>query len=110
MVLSNYLKKDEVVKESDKVVYKANHTLATDEKNGHWAASVLYSMVKTMLSSDLKEYSKENQRKIIVEKLLKVYDYDRLMEILNEAEKIDIGEYNGEIVDEEFADAEFERE
>lgn len=99
MVLSNYLKKDEAVKEKKDIIFKANHTIATDKKNGHWAASVIYGIAKTMLSSDLKEYSKENQRRIVVEKLSKVYDYDQLMKILDKGEEIDSGEYIGEIVE-----------
>lgn len=78
MVLSNYLKKDDAIKETKNIIFKANHTLANDKRNGHWAASVIYGVAKTMLSSDLKEYSKDNQRKIIVEKLSKVYTYDEL--------------------------------
>ena len=81
MVLSNYLKKDDAIKETKNIIFKANHTLANDKRNGHWAASVIYGVAKTMLSSDLKEYSKDNQRKIIVEKLSKVYTYDELEKI-----------------------------
>lgn len=83
MVLSNYLKKDDAIKETKNIIFKANHTLANDKRNGHWAASVIYGVAKTMLSSDLKEYSKDNQRKIIVEKLSKVYTYDELEKILD---------------------------
>lgn len=99
MVLSNYLKKDEAVKEKKDIIFKANHTIATDEKNGHWAASVIYGIAKTMLSSDLKEYSKENQRRIVVEKLSRVYGHDQLMKILDKGTEIDSGEYIGEIVE-----------
>lgn len=101
MVLSNYLKKDEAVKEKKDIIFKANHTIATDKKNGHWAASVIYGIAKTMLSSDLKEYSKENQRKIVVEKLSRVYGYDQLMEILDKGTEIDSGEYIGEVVEDD---------
>lgn len=101
MVLSNYLKKDEAVKEKKDIIFKANHTIATDEKNGHWAASVIYGIAKTMLSSDLKEYSKENQRKIVVEKLSRVYGYDQLMKILDKGTEIDSGEYIGEVVEDD---------
>lgn len=100
MVLSNYLKKDEAVKEEKNIIFKANHTIATDEKNGHWAASVIYGIAKTMLSSDLKEYSKENQRKIVIEKLSQVYSFDELMKILDKGAEIDSGEYLCEIIDE----------
>lgn len=99
MVLSNYLKKDEAVKEKKDIIFKANHTIATDKKNGHWAASVIYGIAKTMLSSDLKEYSKENQRRIVVEKLSRVYGHDQLMKILDKGTEIDSGEYIGEIVE-----------
>lgn len=101
MVLSNYLKKDEVVKEKKNIVFKANHTIATDEKNGHWAASVIYGIVKTMLSSDLKEYSKENQRKIVIEKLSQIYSFDEIMKILDKGTEIDSGDYICEIIDED---------
>lgn len=99
MVLSNYLKKDDAIKETKNIIFKANHTLATDKRNGHWAASVIYGIAKTMLSSDLKEYSKDNQRKIIVEKLSKVYTYDELGKILDKGSSIDSGDSIGEIID-----------
>lgn len=99
MVLSNYLKKDEAVKEKKDIIFKSNHTIATDEKNGHWAASVIYGIAKTMLSSDLKEYSKENQRRIVVEKLSRVYGHDQLIKILDKGAEIDSGEYISEIVE-----------
>lgn len=99
MVLSNYLKKDDAIKETKNIIFKANHTLATDKRNGHWAASVIYGIAKTMLSSDLKEYSKDNQRKIIVEKLSKVYTYDELEKILDKGSSIDSGDYICEIID-----------
>ena len=51
MVLSNYLKKDDAIKETKNIIFKANHTLANDKRNGHWAASVIYGVAKTMLSS-----------------------------------------------------------
>lgn len=92
MVLSNYLKKDDAIKETKNIIFKANHTLANDKRNGHWAASVIYGVAKTMLSSDLKEYSKDNQRKIIVEKLSKVYTYDELEKILDKGSSIDSGD------------------
>lgn len=99
MVLSNYLKKDDAIKETKNIIFKANHTLATDKRNGHWVASVIYGIAKTMLSSDLKEYSKDNQRKIIVEKLSKVYTYDELEKILDKGSSIDSGDYICEIID-----------
>lgn len=99
MVVSNYLKKDEAVKEKKDIIFKANHTIATDKKNGHWAASVIYGIAKTMLSSDLKEYSKENKRRIVVEKLSRVYGHNQFMKILDKGTEIDSGEYIGEIVE-----------
>lgn len=99
MVLSNYLKKDDAIKETKNIIFKANHTLANDKRNGHWAASVIYGVAKTMLSSDLKEYSKDNQRKIIVEKLSKVYTYDELEKILDKGSSIDSGDSICEIID-----------
>lgn len=99
MVLSNYLKKDDAIKETKNIIFKANHTLANDKRNGHWAANVIYGVAKTMLSSDLKEYSKDNQRKIIVEKLSKVYTYDELGKILDKGSSIDSGDSICEIID-----------
>ena len=99
MVLSNYMKKQEAVKEKENIIFRANHTLSTDKKNGHWGASVLFGIAKTMLSSDLKEYTIENQRKIIVEKLLHVYGYDKLNKILDKSEEIDLGDYNCKIIE-----------
>lgn len=99
MVLSNYLKKDDAIKETKNIIFKANHTLATDKRNGHWAASVIYGVAKTMLSSDLKEYSKDNQRKIVFEKLSKVYTYDELEKILEKGSSIDSGDYICKIID-----------
>lgn len=100
MVLSN-LKKSEMTKERKNIVFTANHTLATDEKGGRWGASVIYAIVKTMLSSDLKEYSKENQRRIIIEKLNHIYTEEEIREILKKCEEIDSGEYNYEIINPE---------
>lgn len=105
MVLSNYLKKDDAIKETKNIIFKANHTLANDKRNGHWAASVIYGVAKTMLSSDLKEYSKDNQRKIIVEKLSKVYTYDELEKILDKGSSIDSGDSTCEIIDYDDSDS-----
>lgn len=105
MVLSNYLKKDDAIKEAKNIIFKANHTLANDKRNGHWAASVIYGVAKTMLSSDLKEYSKDNQRKIIVEKLSKVYTYDELEKILDKGSSIDSGDSICEIIDYDDSDS-----
>lgn len=105
MVLSNYLKKDDAIKETKNIIFKANHTLANDKRNGHWAASVIYGVAKTMLSSDLKEYSKDNQRKIIVEKLSKVYTYDELEKILDKGSSIDSRDSICEIIDYDDSDS-----
>lgn len=105
MVLSNYLKKDDAIKETKNIIFKANHTLANGKRNGHWAASVIYGVAKTMLSSDLKEYSKDNQRKIIVEKLSKVYTYDELEKILDKGSSIDSGDSICEIIDYDDSDS-----
>lgn len=98
MVLSN-LKKSDLIKERKNIVFTANHTIATDKKDGKWAVNVFYAIAKTMLSSDLKEYSQENKRKIILEKLGQVYSGDEIMKILDKAIDIDLGEYNCEIED-----------
>ena len=98
IVLSNYLKKDDALKKSKNIIFKANHTIAKDEKNGRWAADVIYGIAKTMLSSDLKDYSKDNQRKIIIEKLNQVYNYDELIKILDKGSQIDSGEYICEVI------------
>ena len=99
------MKKDDAIKETKNIIFKANHTLANDKRNGHWAASVIYGVAKTMLSSDLKEYSKDNQRKIIVEKLSKVYTYDELEKILDKGSSIDSGDSICEIIDYDDSDS-----
>ncbi len=98
MVLSN-LKKSEMDKERENIVFRSNHNMNTEKKAGSWATSVIYSVVKTMMSSDLKEYSRENQRRIIVEKLIKVYGHEKLSEILDLAGRIDDGEFDYEITE-----------
>lgn len=92
MVLSN-LNKSEMTKERQNIVFTANHVLANKKREGRWAKSVLSSLVKTMLSSDLKEYSKENQKAIIFSKLNEVYGSEQLKEILDIATEIDFGEH-----------------
>lgn len=96
LVLSN-LSKSEMTKERDNIVFTAKHILATEEKNGYWAAGVLYGIVKTMLSSDLKEYSKDNQRRIVFEQLCQMYSKEEIDKILDFGKEIDIGEYTYEI-------------
>ena len=40
----------------------------------------------------MKEYSKEQQRQIIIQKLSEIYSYEEIFAILDKAEKIDLGE------------------
>lgn len=98
MVLSN-LKKSEMTQERKNVVFTANHRIGTNNKNGYWAAGVIYGIARTMLSSDLSDYSKNEQRKRVLEKLNEVYSNEEIMEILDKATQIDSGEYTYEIVD-----------
>lgn len=98
MVLSN-LKKSEMTQERKNVVFTANHRIGTNNKNGYWAAGVIYGIAKTMLSSDLSDYSKNEQRKKVLEKLNEVYSNEEIIEILDKATQIDSGEYTYEIVD-----------
>lgn len=105
MVLSN-LKKSEMTKERSNIVFTANHVMANEKRNGYWARSVIDSFIKTMLSSDLKEYSKENQKLIILQKLKDVYTREEIMGILQMAERIDAGEYICEIEPIDFDDEE----
>lgn len=96
MVLSN-LRKSEMTKERKNIVFTANHALATEKKSGSWASSIIYGITRTMLSSDLKEYSKDEQRQIIIQKLSEIYSYEEIFEILDKATEIDLGEYTCEI-------------
>jgi len=96
MVLSN-LKKSEMTKERKNIVFTASHVIATEKREGSWAKSVISSLVKTMMSCDLKEYSKKNQRIIIYQKLKDIYTMQQIVEILDLAEKIDFGEFIGEV-------------
>ena len=84
----------------ENMVFKANHTLATEEKNGHWGVSVIYSIVKTKLSSNLKDLSKKEQRIKVIDTLMSVYTHDEIMEILDKSQDIDLGEHTYDIVDE----------
>lgn len=96
MVLSN-LKKSEMTKERKDIVFTANHVIANEKRDGSWAKSVLSSLVKTMLSCDLKEYNKKNQQIIIRQKLKDIYTTQELNDILEMAAEIDSGAYIGEI-------------
>ena len=71
MVLSN-LKKSEMTKERKNIVFTANHVIANEKREGSWAKSVIASLAKTMMSCDIKEYSKKNQRKIGLKIIIKV--------------------------------------
>ena len=98
MVLSN-LKKSEMTKDRKDIVFTAKHSLATDEKGGRWAASVIYGIAKTMLGSNLDEYSSENQRIIVMEQLHRIYTDEEIRLILDLGIEIDDGQYNCEIID-----------
>lgn len=93
MVLSN-LSKSEMTQERKNIVFTAKHAMATEKKVGSWASRVLYSVARTLLSSDLNEYSKQHQRLIVMETLSRIYDDDELSKILEKAIDIDTGEYN----------------
>ena len=96
MVLGN-LRKSEMTKERQNIVFTANHVMANEKREGRWATGVIASVAKTMISSDLREYNKTNQRKIIQQKLSEVYTTQELMDILSMASDIDLGEYICEI-------------
>lgn len=96
MVLSN-LRKSEMTKERENIVFTANHIIASEKREGCWAKSVLTSLVKTMMSCDLKEYSKKNQQMIVRQKLKQIYSPYELNDILQMATEIDLGQYLGVI-------------
>lgn len=96
MVLSN-LRKSEMTKERENIVFTANHVIANETREGSWAKSVLTSLAKTMMSCDLKEYSKKNQQIIVRQKLKQIYTPYELNDILQMATEIDLGEYLGVI-------------
>lgn len=98
MVLNN-MPKSEMDKERENIVFKANHVMASENRVGSWAASVAYCVVKTMLSSDLKDESKKNQREIIVDKLIQVFGIDGTNRILEMGIEIDSGMHNAEILE-----------
>ncbi len=100
MVLGN-LRKSEMTKERENIVFTANHVIANDKREGRWATSVISCVAKTMLSSDLKEYSKANRRRIIQQKLSEIYTTQQLIDILTMVSDIDLGEYICEIEDPE---------
>ena len=93
LVLRNYVKKDEVVSKKENVVFRSNHTIANKDRKGRWASSVIGNIVRTVLSSDLKEYNKENQKMIILEKIKQMYSIEQLKEIFALEEEIDSGDH-----------------
>lgn len=97
MVLSRQ-KKSEMTQARKNIVYTANHTLATEEKDGHWAASTLFGITKAMISSNLDEYSEENKRKIIIEKMCSIYSKNEIDKILQKLGEIDSGKFTCEII------------
>lgn len=60
-------------------------------ENGNWGMSVIQNIAKTMLSSDLKAYTEEQQSMIIWEKLRKVYTEEQLKQIRKLKSRIDGG-------------------
>lgn len=92
MVLSN-MKKSEMTKERKNIVFTVNHFIATDKRDGTWAVKMIYNLAKTMLSDDLKDYSKENQAKIVLEKLATIYSHNEIMKLIDKADDIDSGKY-----------------
>lgn len=102
MVLGN-LKKSEMTKEREGIVFTASHTIANEKRKGYWASNVMNSLAKTMLSSSLEEYSKQNRKIIIRQKLKTVYPEDELDDILEIAIEIDSGRHICEIIEPEEA-------
>lgn len=100
MVLGN-LKKSEMTKERKGIIFTANHAIANERRDGYWASSVINNLAKTMLSSNLGEYSKKNQRKIILQKLSELYSKEELNNILEKAIEIDSGRHICEIIEPE---------
>ena len=97
MVLSRQTK-SEMTKARKNIVFTANHTVATEKKDGRWALSTLQGIIKAIMSSNLDEYSKENQMRIIKAKIKWVYSEDEIERILNKASEIDSGKHTCEII------------
>lgn len=93
MVLSNYTQKDEVVSKKENAVFRSSHTIANEKRKGNWASSVIGNVVRTMLSSDLKEYNDDNQKLIILSKIREMYSVERIQEILKLENEIDSGKH-----------------
>ena len=98
MVVSNYLKKDEAVTAKEDVIFRSNHTVANEKRKGSWASSVIANVVKTWLSSDLKEYNAENKAIIILEYMKQKYTFEELRKIFILENEIDSGKHTFEIV------------
>lgn len=98
LVLSN-LSKKEMTQERKDIVFKVNHSLANENRPGSWAINTFCTIAKTMIGSDLEEYSKNNQRLIILEKLNQVYGTKKVLEMLNKSKLIDEGNYLCDIQD-----------
>ena len=103
MVLGS-LKKSEMTKDRDDIVFTSNHVLAKEDKKGTWAKSIVRNTVKTSFSSSLKEYNSWQQAMIIRERLMEFLTEDngdrkmatkKLYEILHLVKEIDDGEHNG---------------
>ena len=94
MVNSN-LSKQEMTKERDKIVFRANH------RSGSWAVKVLYNIAQTMASSNFKNITNKDQRAHrALDELDKIYSYDELMNILDLAKEIDDDEkYTYDLID-----------
>ena len=81
--------KTDAIKKKKGIIKRVNHVLADGRKNGRWAFDLRDAIIKIMIESDLKEYSKANQSTIINQKLREVYGVDRWMKITNKAAEID---------------------
>ena len=83
MVNSN-LSKQEMTKEREKIVFRANH------RSGSWAIRVLYNIAQTMASSNFKEIkNKDAKAHRALDELDKIYRHEKLMSILDLAGEID---------------------
>ena len=92
LVLSNLQKKD-MIKERENIVFRTNHTIATNGKRGTWAENVLHNVLKTILGSDLANLSQREKRSKIIDKMSQMYLKEECEEILELCKKIDSGEY-----------------
>ena len=97
-VVNEYGKKDEVVKEKENVIFRSIHTNANEKSDGHWATSVIENLIKATLSSDLKEYNKEEKAMLILNEMIKRYDQETLRKIYTLEKQIDSGEHLYEII------------